>query len=373
MKILYVSTISGTINAFLAPHIEMLLDLGHQVDIACKISSPISKTLLDRGCRVFEMEFQRSPFKKDNIKAYNALKNLVIDEKYDLVHTHTPVASVITRLVCKNIKGTKVFYTAHGFHFYKGAPLINWLTYYPIEKWLSKYTDCLITINKEDYNTSINKKFKAKEIKLVHGVGVDLSKFEPQTIEKNVQMRKEYTYNEDDFILFYAAELNGNKHQDLLINTVNNLKNKIPNIKLLLAGRGPLEDQYKRQVKELGIEDKIEFLGFRNDINNLLMLSDIAVASSRREGLPVNVMEAMATGLPLVITDIRGHRDLVIDGENGYIVGVDDVEGFANAIEELWSSKNLRNEFGKKSTELVEQYSIENVLEEMSEIYSTYL
>lgn len=369
MKILYVSTISGTINAFLAPHIEMLLDLGHQVDIACKISSPISKTLLDRGCRVFEMEFQRSPFKKDNIKAYNALKNLVIDEKYDLVHTHTPVASVITRLVCKNIKGTKVFYTAHGFHFFKGAPLINWLTYYPIEKWLSKYTDCLITINEEDYNTSINKKFKAKEIKLVHGVGVDLSKFEPQTIETNVQMRKEYSYNEDDFILFYAAELNGNKHQDLLINIVNNLKNKIPNIKLLLAGRGPLEDQYKRQVKELGLKDNIEFLGYRNDIKNLLMLSDIAVASSRREGLPVNVMEAMATRLPLVITDSRGHRDLVKDGENGYLVGLNDLQGFINNIEELYKNKEVRNKLGNKGFKMVQKYSLANILEEIKVVY----
>ena len=149
MKILYVSTVSGTINSFLIPHIEMLLKLGHQVDIACNVRREISSSLFEKGCRVYNISFSRSPINKTNLKAYKTLKKLVQNEKYDLVHTHTPVASAITRLVCKNIKGTKVFYTAHGFHFHKGAPLKNWLIYYPLEKWLAKYTDTLITINKE--------------------------------------------------------------------------------------------------------------------------------------------------------------------------------------------------------------------------------
>ena len=373
MKILFVTTISNTVNAFLIPHIRMLINQGHQVDVAFNVQQEINQELLDKGCRVYNINFQRSPLNTGNYSAYKDLKKIIKNEKYDLIHTHTPVASVISRLACKNIKDIKVLYTAHGFHFHKDAPLQNWLIYYPIEKWLSRYTDCLITINEEDYKTAINKKFKAKEIKMVHGVGVDLSKFESQTIEKKNLIRKEYGYKEDDFILFYAAELNANKHQDLLINVLNNLKDKMPNIKLLLAGTGSLESQYKEQVNKLDLNKNVEFLGFRSDIKNLLMLSDVAVASSRREGLPVNVMEAMATGLPLVVTDVRGHRDLVKNDVNGYLVATDDVQGFVNAVEKIYKDKNLAKEFGKKGLDLVQKYSLENVMEEMKEIYTSQL
>lgn len=373
MKILFVTTISNTVNAFLIPHIKMLLSPGHEVDIACNIQQEVNQELLDKGCKVYNIDFQRSPLNTGNYSAYKDLKKIIKNGKYDLIHTHTPVASVISRLACKNIKDIKVLYTAHGFHFHKNSPLQNWLIYYPIEKWLSRFTDCLITINEEDYNIAINKKFKAQEIKMVHGVGIDLNRFEPQTLKKKYQVRKEYGYKEDDFILFYAAELNHNKHQDLLIDVINILKDKVPNIKLLLAGNGVLEDEYKGQVKELGLDSNIEFLGFRSDVQNLLMLLDIAVASSRREGLPVNVMEAMATGLPLVITDVRGHRDLVQNDINGYLVDVDDTEGFAKSIEKIYKDNELKHRFGLNGIKLVKQYSLENVLMEMQEIYRIQL
>lgn len=369
MKILYVTTISDTVNAFLIPHIRMLVNLGHHVDVAFNIKNQVKQEIIDIGCNVHALEFERSPLNKGNYIAYRKLKKIIQNEKYDLVHTHTPIASTCVRIACKNMKNTKVFYTAHGFHFSKGASLKNWLVYYPMEKWLSRYTNCLITINKEDYNTAISKNFKADEIKMVHGVGVDVNKFEPQIIEKKLQTRKEYGYKEDGFILFYAAELNHNKHQDLLIDVVNILKDRIPNIKLLLAGSGLLESQYKELAKKSGVENNIEFLGYRSDVSKLLMLSDIAVASSRREGLPVNVMEAMATGLPLVVTNVRGHRDLVKDGENGYVIGLNDAESFAGSIEKLYKYDELRSKFGKKGFELVQKYSLENVLKEMQEIY----
>lgn len=369
MKILYVTTISNTVNAFLIHHIKMLIDEGDQVDVAFNIEQEVKPEINEMGCKIYQVPLQRSPLNKDNFRAYKMLKKIIDTEQYDLVHTHTPTASAIVRLVCKNLNNVKVIYTAHGFHFYKGASLKNWLIFYPIEKWLSRYTDTLITINEEDYNTAINKNFKANEIKLVHGVGVDLNKFEPHAKDKKNQIRKEYGYKEDDFILFYAAELNINKHQDLLIEVVKILKDKIPNIRLLLAGNGSLENQYKKQTKEFGVDDNIEFLGYRTDINNLLMLSDVAVASSRREGMPVNVMEAMATGLPLIVTDVRGHRDLVIDGENGYVVGLNDVKGFAKSIQKLYEDNELRCKFGKKGLELVQKYSLENVLKEMKLIY----
>lgn len=373
MKILYVTTISNTMNAFLIPHIKMLVEEGHEVDVAFNIVSKVSPEIFENGCKVYNVPFQRSPLSADNFKAYAALKKIIKDEKYDIVHTHTPVASVITRLVCKNLKSVKVFYTAHGFHFFKGAPLLNWIIYYPIEKWLSKYTDVLITINKADYDIAINKKFRSKKVIFVNGVGINLERFQPQKQSKKLLLREQYNYRSNHFILLYAGELSYRKHQDLLIRVAAKLKDKIPNLKILFAGIGDLKEQYTKQIDELGVHRQVEMLGYRKDIDNLMNIADVAVSASRQEGLPVNVMEAMATGLPLVVTNCRGNVDLVKDKENGYIVMIDDVDYFAESIEKLYKSKDLRAEFGKNSLELINKYSINNVIKEIESIYSHYI
>lgn len=373
MKILYVATISNTINAFLIPHIELLIEQGHKVDIACNVVREIDQELIQLGCKVHDIKFQRSPLKKDNYEAYRRIRKLVLDGDYDLVHTHTPIASFLTRMACRNISSLKVLYTAHGFHFLKGAPLKNWIIYYSMEKLAARWTDGIITMNEEDYNMAKKMNMRGKDLVFkVHGVGIDLSRFSSiSLIEKN-NLRSEYGYSNDDFILFYAAELNYNKHQDILINSVNLLKGKIPNLKLLLAGNGILKEKYEQQIRNLGLEKNVQLLGFRNDILNLLKISDVAVASSRREGLPVNVMEAMATGIPLVVTDCRGQRDLVSDGENGFIVGVDDIEGFANAIVKLYNSIELRQRFGEKGIVLSALYSLDKVIKEIERVYFNY-
>jgi len=163
------------------------------------------------------------------------------------------------------------------------------------------------------------------------------------------------------------------KHQDLLINVVNILRTRIPNLKLLLVGTGNLLNKYKEQVKSLKLEKYINFLGYRKDVPNLMTIADVSVSSSRQEGLPVNVMESMATGLPLVVTKTRGHIDLVKHGVNGYIAGIDDIEGFANAVNKLYKFETLRENFGKKNLELIKEYSIENVIEQMKEVYKNYI
>lgn len=369
MRILYVTTISNTVNSFFIPHIKMLVNQGHQVEIACNIVEELDRKLIELGCNIYCIEFQRSPLKKENMKAYKKIKKLIIQEKYDLVHTHTPVASACVRLACKNLKNVKVFYTAHGFHFFKGAPKKNWMIFYPIEKWLARFTDCLITINEEDYKIA-KAKFKAKQVVKVNGVGIDTSRFKPQTLANKLKLRKKYGYSEKDFILIFVGELNSNKHQDLLINVVDKLKDKIPNLKLLLVGNGTLEKKYKLLVKTLKLEKNVFFLGYRKDIANLMAISDISVSSSRREGLPVNVMEAMATGLPLVVTNCRGNRDLVLNGQNGFVIDMDSIEDFVNKIEELYQFEELRERFAQASLEMIEEYSIIKVLYNMENIYN---
>lgn len=369
-KVLFTATVDGHILNFHIPYLKWFKEQGYEVHVASNGDSDIPFADVK-----YNIPFERSPYKLVNLKAYKQLKKIISDNSYKLIHCHTPMGSVLTRLAARNArrKGTKVIYTAHGFHFFKGAPIKNWLLYYPVEKWLSRYTDCLITINDEDYQCAVKKNFKAGFIKKINGVGIDLNKFTPQTEELKIKLREEYQFDKNDFILMYAAELNYNKHQDLLINVVNLLKDKIPNIKLLLAGTGKLRKQYEEQIRAKNLQKYVKLLGLRKDIPKLLRLSDIVVASSRREGLPVNVMEAMATGLPLVVTKTRGHIDLVKHGINGFVVGIDDIKGFANAINKLYKFETLRENFGKKNLELIKEYSIENVIEQMKEIYRLYI
>lgn len=368
-KILFTATINKHILSFHLPFLKWFKEQGYEVHVAAS-----GEEIIPYSDKSFNIGIERSPFKiNENIKAYRKLKSIINDNNYSLIHCHTPMGGVLTRIAAKGYrkKGTKILYTAHGFHFFKGAPLKNWLLYYTVELWLSKHTDVLITINKEDYNLATQNKFKAQKIQLVNGVGVDLKQFIPQTIDLKARLRDDYGYNREHFILMYAGELSYRKHQDLLIDVVNVLKNKIPNIKLLLAGTGSLLEKYKNKVTEYGLEDNIEFLGYRNDISNLMILSDAAVSSSRQEGLPVNIMEAMGTGLPLVVTDCRGNRDLVINNKNGYVVGIDDVNGFAEAIKKLYDSEELRYQFRDYNLKKIEKYSIEKVMTEMKNIYQT--
>lgn len=374
MKILYVATVSNTINAFMIPHIKMLISQGHKVDIACNIKSEIDVGLLEKGCKIFNLNFQRLPFKRDNFEAYKELKKIIANEGYDLVHTHTPVASACSRFACRKMKDIKVIYTAHGFHFFKGASKKNWLIYYLLEKFLARWTDAIFTMNGEDFNNA--KRFKTKNPNSVfntNGVGVDLNKFVPQTEKNKAEFRKQYGYSNEDFIMIYVGELSKRKNQKQVIESMGLLKDKFTNLRLLLVGRGPLEDSYRSLVSQLELEENILFLGYRKDIPQLMGLADIALSSSKQEGLPVNVMESMATGLPLVVTNSRGNRDLVLNNYNGYVVKIGSKEEFASAIEKLYMLPKKRSEFGEKSIELVGKYSLESVLEELKSLYSKFL
>ena len=373
MKILYVTTISNTVNAFLIPHIKFLIQQGNEVGVAFNIVQDVHPELIKLGCEIYQIEFQRNPLKKDNLMAYQKIKNIILKEGYEFVHVHTPVASFFTRLACRNIKNVKVLYTAHGFHFFEGASKKNWAIYYTLEKIAARWTDVLLTMNEEDYHLA--RKFKLRKgnaIYKIPGVGLDLNKFSPQTPQAKSRLRDEYGYHVEDFILTYVGELSYRKHQDLIIEAVSLLKEKIPNIKLLLVGGGELLQQYKELANTLGVEKNVEFLGYRKDIHHLMTLSDIAISTSRQEGLPVNVMEAMSTGLPLIVTDCRGNRDLVCHGENGFVVGVEDITACADAIVKLYDSKELRYVFGNENRRLIQAYSLENVIRDMNQIYSEY-
>ncbi|MFA6308372.1 MAG: glycosyltransferase family 4 protein [Clostridia bacterium] len=381
-KILMIASVASMIDQFNMPNIKLLKKRGCEVQVAANFEcgNTSSKERIEEfkdELKKMNVPFHHVDFSrniadiKSNIKAYKQLKNLMLKNNYKLVHCSSPIGGLLTRIAFHN-SNTPVIYSAHGFHFYKGAPILNWVIYYPVEKLLAHCTDCLITTNEEDFKR-VNRKFRSRNIKLVNGVGVDLSVYKPHTSENKKELRKEYGYKEDDFILIFAGELSYRKHQDLIIKALAELKGKITNIKLLLVGIGDSLGKYRELVNELGLEQYVDFLGYRNDLEKIMALSDVSISSSRQEGLPVNVMIAMATGLPLVVTDCRGNRDLVSNGKNGYIVGIEDIDKLAYSVEKLYRSEELRRMFGRYNQEHIKKYSIENIMCEMGKIYVNYV
>lgn len=367
-KILYVTTISSTINTFFVQHIKHLINNNYKVDVACNIDYPISDELISCGVRVNNINFSRNPLSFSNIKAYRQIKKIVDFNKYDIVHVHTPVAAFITRLALKNYK-LKIIYTAHGFHFYKGAPIINWLIYYPLEKMAAKWTDILVTINNEDLE--IANKFKLRnngKISLMHGVGIDKKEYEVKDFDRD-SYRKSLGIDEGDFLLLVLAELNNNKNHMQVLKSINIIKSNYPNIKVICAGEGPLEDKLKNFIENKKLHDKIKLLGFRKDVKELLYSADCVGLFSKREGLGKCLLEGMITNNVIIATNTRGPKELIKNNENGFLVEVGDYKDTAKKIEALYINKNMRDDFIKKSNEKVEKYFMKNVLEEIEEFY----
>lgn len=277
------------------------------------------------------------------------------------------MGSVIARLAAGETRkrGTKVIYTAHGFHFFKGAPMINWLVYYPIERILAHRTDLLITMNQEDYNRSMA--FKAKKTALVNGVGLNLNRFVEATPEEKQEVRRAFRLNEDDIFAISVAQLIKRKNHMVLIQAVEKLHN--PHFHLFICGDGVQETELKAKAKELGIEHQIHFLGFRKDVYKISSVADLFLFASLQEGLPVAIMEAMACGLPIVASKVRGNYDLIDQGKGGYLVAPMDVDGFVKVIQKITENKERLEKMKQYNLRKVQKYSIEAVVDQMADLY----
>lgn len=366
-KVLFTATVDSHILQFHLPFLKLFKLKGYEVHVATNGNQKIPY------CDVKHVvDFERSPLKINNLKAIRQLKKICDREQFEIIHTNTPMGAVVTRLAAKKSRKkshTKIIYMAHGFHFYKNAPIKNWLIYYPVEWFLSKYTDTLITINKEDYNRAIQKFSKrCKDIQYVPGIGIDASKFNLKlsSKEKN-NFKKSLGIDQNSFILTYIARLDNNKNQGFIINAMKNILKKHSDIHLLLVGPDEINGKYHELAK--GYTNNIHFLGYRNDISRILSITNISVSSSLREGLPVNLLEAMASGLPVVATDTRGVRDLIKDERNGYVVEKNNENDFIDKILYLYDNEDKCNKIGSNNLCDIEQYSLKNILKEMENIY----
>lgn len=364
-KVLYVTTVSRTINAFLVPHIEMLLANGYKVDCACSIDKTLNKKLEAKGVRVFEIPFSRNPLGLGNIKAFNKLIDIQSINEYDVIHVHTPIAAIYGRLLRFKFPKIKTIYTAHGYHFLKSGSKLGWLIYYPIEKFMASLTNVTININKEDYEITKNK-LDPEKCYLMNGVGIDLNKYKKISCEEIKRKKEELGLNEDDFIVLNIAELNKNKNHIQLIKGMELLKDKYPDIKALCIGDGKLLEEIKKEIKQRGLEENIKLLGYREDINELINVSDIGILMSHREGLPRNLMEFMACGRKVIATNIRGCRDIVCNESVGSLVEVGDYKETAKEIERYYLLQDKKFEV----SEDIQKYNIKNINNKLNEIYS---
>lgn len=367
-KVLFTATVDSHIKHFHLPYLQWFQEQGYEVHVATN-----GKEEIPYCDKKHQISFERNPLKMNNLKAIKELKKIINREKFDMIHCHTPMGSVVTRLAAMEAREkyhVKVIYTAHGFHFFKGASLVNWLIYYPIEKMLAKLTDCLITINREDYQIA-KKKFKCNQIELVHGVGVDESKFDFEMAEgEKIALRESIGLKKEDFVIIYPAELSKRKNQGMLLKAIALLKKQgYEEIKVLLPGLDSMNNAYQIMAQELGIENQIKFLGYRTDISKLMKSSNLAVSTAKQEGLPLNVVEAMVCGIPCVVTINRGHKELIEDNTNGFLIEINDEKELAKKILAIYQNPKLTNKFTEKGKEKVEKFLLKNAKKEMIDIY----
>lgn len=371
-KLLYILNIAKRVNNFSYTSMIAAQNLGLEFHIAGNWSyASDEERIADEeryGIKIHQIDFIRAPYHPGNKKAYVQLKTLIENEQFDFMHCNTPIGGVVGRLLGKKCKVPKVIYQVHGFHFYKGAPLLNWMLYYPVEKWLARYTDALITINQEDFEFAKNKlKLRGNgNVYYVPGVGIDTSQYN-RDVELRDAKRIELNIPSDAFVLISVGELNANKNNRVIVSALEQLE--CNNIHYVLCGVGGLESVLKKQADEAGLHENIHFLGYRNDVKELYGMADCFVMPSFREGLSRSIMEAMASGLPCIVSKIRGNVDLVVEGEGGYLCDTNDVSAYAEKLNILANDLSMREKMGANNLIAIKKFNVETVTEELRNVY----
>ena len=370
MKVLLTATVQSHICQFHKPLVEMLHEHGCEVQLAARDNLAEKNGLkLDFVDKIYNVPFARSPKSLDNVRAYFELKKIIENENYDVIHCNTPMGGIVTRMAARKARkqGTKVYYTAHGFHFYKGAPKKNWLIFYPIEKVFSRITDKLITITEEDYLLA-KVKFCC-DVERIHGVGVDGLRYHPVNLEEQVKIRKKLGISEHQRIILCVGELLPNKNQKMAIFTIRESVKSVPNIKMFIAGNGPERERLENLIQEMNLSGIIKMLGYVTNLEEYQKIADISISCSKREGLPLNIVEAMLSGTPVVASINRGHKELIANGENGFLVEQNDFRGMSQRIVELLKNTVLYDRIKIASEKKAQLYSFSNVKKELLKVY----
>lgn len=375
-RALMYASVASMIDLFNMNNIRLLQQEGFQVDVACNFENgsitsnerinEFKAELEKMNINYFHIPIPRSIFRlKDIYKSLEMTKQLSNTMNYEIVHCHSPIGSIICREAFKN-SSTRVIYTAHGFHFFRGAPFKNWLLFYPIEKYYSKYTDTLITINQEDYQLANSKFNKKPSIVKTNGIGVDTSKFSLQNVDRE-ELDSKIRIHEENTIILSVGQLSRRKNHEVIIEAIHLLNN--PKIKYLIIGEGELHSKLDKLIQKLNLESQVYLLGYKGNVNQYLSIADIYAFPSLQEGLPASLMEAMAVGLPCVVSNIRGNNDLIVNSKGGYLVNINSPREYAQYLDRLMSSKVLQKSMSQYNIERVKLFDVETVHQQMSQIY----
>ncbi len=369
-KLLFISNICKNITNFHTASLDAAIALGYEFHFAANFNN-LPKETMDKypNIHFHHIDLVRFPFNIRNVKAYEQLNNLIKKENISVIHCNTPIGGALGRLCGKKTKHIKIFYTAHGFHFYKGAPLVNNCIYKPMEKYLAHYSDVIITMNEEDYHVAKTMKLrKSGHVYKVNGVGINTTDYQNININKE-DYRNWLSLENDDFVCIAMGDLIKRKNYEMALRGIALCKN--PKIHYLICGNGPEKNNLQDLAKNLGIREQVHFLGYRTDIKELLAISDCFLFTSLQEGLPRSLMEAMASGLPCIISDIRGNRDLIINNVHGYLIK--SIEDCTQKLEAIISDKQLAKKMQVKNLEVIKKYDFLKVRDQINEIYKTEL
>lgn len=369
-KILYTASTDIHILNFHIPYIKWFKLQGYEVHVACN-----GNRMIPGADNVYYLPFSRNPIHKDNLTAYHQLKQMIKEHEYQLIHCHTPTCGVVTRLAAVGARrrGTKVLYTVHGFHFYKGSNFLSWMVFYPIECLLSSISDGVITMNNEDFKSLKNWKFRTKGKFCIDGIGVNPDRLE-HVYSNRETMRKELGFASDDIVFFYIAEFILRKNHSFIFNSLKRIMEKNSSVKFMFAG-GFSTEKIKMEsiVEKNGYVDRVKFLGYQTQIGKYISVADVGLSSSKAEGLPIGISEMMFKGFPVIASEIRGHKELINHGKNGYLFSLNDPKLFEKYVLKLANDETLRIEMGENAQQVIQKFMIDSTLVQMSKIYQQFL
>lgn len=369
MKLLYILNYAHKLNQFSESAMLAARSLGWEFHVATnwgyESDQERDADAREHGILLHQIDFHRNPLHPSNYRAYRQLFALMQREKYDLVHCNTPIGGVAGRIAARRLGIQPVIYEAHGFHFYQGAALSSWLIFYPIERMLARWTDALITINTEDERRAEKMRLRKGGRRFyLPGIGIDVSRY--ADLPKDcLMLRDELKIAQSDPLVLSVGELNRNKNHEVVIRALAYL----PSVHYAIAGKGELLSHLIQVAREQGVVDRVHFLGFRTDIYQVYQSGDIFCLPSFREGLSASIMEAMASGLPVVCSNIRGNIDLVLPGEGGMLITPNDVLGFSKAIQAILTDPLLAKRMGEYNRNRIQGFSLEHVTALQRQIY----
>ena len=355
-------------SQFLVPHVKFLSKNGYKIDVACSapggIIEEVRQMLNGYIGQLYVVRLERSPLRISNYKGLKDLKCILANTYYDIIWTNEPVMGIMTRIAAQKARksGTKVLYMVHGFHFYKGAPLLNWILFYPVERLASSITDTIATINTQDYKVA--KSFGTVTARYIHGIGVDTKRLNVATTKGAI--KEQLGINKDSIILLSVGELNKNKNHKVVLKAMHRIQN--PTIHSLLCGKGPTRSLLEKMANQLGIADNVHFLGYRRDLAGIMCDSMVYIHPSKREGLPLAIIESMYRGLPIIASEVGGIVDLIEEGKGGYLCKCDDVEKISQCLQQLIEDKEKCFLMGRFNQKKALPYLIDNVLQEVKDL-----